>query len=175
MTACHDGYDTATFRSAALGTASNPTLAQRRIVVGLDGSPASLAALRWAADQAFLTGARLEAVTVYEPVAEIAFAFGGYPAVNPINPAMAKQSALAGLESWVHAALEESQADVQLVALADGTPSKALTHLAEGADMLVVGAHHRHGLGLLLGSTAASCVRHAECPVVVVPTGHKPG
>jgi nucleotide-binding universal stress UspA family protein len=166
MTTCHDGYTPATLRGA---TDKDP-LAPHRIVVGVDGSPESLAALRWAADQASLSGSRLEAVNVYEPVAEISFAFGGYPAVNPIDPAMAKHSALVALETCVHRVMRDED-DVEMVALADGSPSKALTHLATGADMLVLGAHHRHGLGLLLGSTAASCVRHAICPVVVVPTG----
>jgi nucleotide-binding universal stress UspA family protein len=166
MTTCHDGYATTDLR-----TTETDTLAHHRIVVGVDGSSESLAALRWAADQAFLSGARLEAVSVYEPVAEISFAFGGYPAVNPVDPAMAKQSALAALESSVHRVLHDGQDSVELVAVADGAPSKALTHLAVDADMLVLGARHRSGLGLLLGSTAASCVRHAGCPVVVVPSG----
>ena len=170
MTTCHDGYAPATMRSAG-----DDTLAHHRIVVGVDGSPESLTALRWAADQAFLSGARLEAVNVYEPVAEISFAFGGYPAVNPIDPAMAKHSALLALETSVHRVLRDGEDDVEMIALSDGSPSKALTKVATGADMLVVGAHHRHGLGLLLGSTAASCVRHAECPVVVVPTGSASG
>jgi nucleotide-binding universal stress UspA family protein len=170
MTSCHDGYTTAELRPAA-----SDTLARHRVVVGVDGSAESLTALRWAANQAFLSGARLQIVNVYEPVAEISFAFGGYPAVNPVDPAMAKQSALAALEGYVHRVLPDDDEDqVELVTLADGAPSKALTQLATDADMLVLGAHHRHGLGLLLGSTAASCVRHAECPVVVVPTrtGH---
>lgn len=166
MTSCHDGYSTAELRPAA-----TDTLAHHRIVVGVDGSPESLTALRWAADQAFLSGARLQVVNVYEPVPEISFAFGGYPAVNPVDPAMAKQSALAAVEGFVNRVLHDHDEDsVEMLALADGAPSKALTHLAVDADMLVLGAHHRHGLGLLLGSTAASCVRHAECPVVVVPT-----
>jgi nucleotide-binding universal stress UspA family protein len=75
------------------------------------------------------------------------------------------------LETFVHRTLKAGDQDIGLVAIADGSPSKALTQLATDADMLVVGAHHRRGLGLLLGSTASSCVRHARCPVVVVPTG----
>jgi nucleotide-binding universal stress UspA family protein len=166
MTTCHDGYPTAGLRRAG-----DDTLAHHRIVVGVDGSPASLAALQWAADQAFLSGARLEVVNVYEPVPEISYAFGGYPAVNPVDPRAAERSALKALEGSVHRAARGGDDDIELVALSDGSPSKALTQLAADADMLVVGAHRRHGLGLLLGSTAASCVRHARCPVVVVPSG----
>jgi len=165
MTSCHDGYSTATLRPA-----TSDALSHHRIVVGVDGSDESLNALRWAADQAFLSGARLQIVNVYEPVSEISYAFGGYPGVSPIDPALVNQGALVALKRDVHRVLRHRDEDqVDLVAVADGAPSKALSEIAGDADMLVVGAHHRSGLGLLLGSTAASCMRHARCPVVVVP------
>ena len=41
------------------------TMAGKRIVVGVDGSPSSMKALRWAIGQAKLTGAEVEAVTAW--------------------------------------------------------------------------------------------------------------
>ena len=161
MTTCHDTYTLDELVPPPLPT-------EQRIVVGVDGSPASMAALRWAARQATCSGGSLEVVEVYEPVSEIAFAFGGYPAVSPVDPAEVRASALVSLRTAVQT-LDEEPEGLRLIAIADGSPSHALTRAARGASMLVVGAHNRHGLGLLLGSTASSCVRHAVCPVVVVP------
>lgn len=138
-----------------------------RIVVGVDGSAESRAALDWAVRHARAAGSHLEAVFVYQPVADVTVAFGGYPAVDPVDRDRARSVA----EDALTKALADVPADVTVdaVVVADGSPSRTLTEIAAGAGMLVVGAHHRSGLGLLLGSTAGSCVRHATCPVVVVP------
>ena len=56
--------------------------------------------------------------------------------------------------------------------LREGTPWKEIIHSAREwpADVIVIGTHGRTGLRrLLLGSTAEGVVRHAPCPVVVVP------
>ena len=52
----------------------------------------------------------------------------------------------------------------------EGDASRILPELSRGAAMLVVG-RHRGGLvrQVLLGSVSAACVRHATCPVVVIP------
>jgi nucleotide-binding universal stress UspA family protein len=51
-----------------------------------------------------------------------------------------------------------------------GSPAKTLIDVARGSRMLVVGSRGRGGLaGMLLGSVSEQCVRHAECPVLVVP------
>lgn len=51
-----------------------------------------------------------------------------------------------------------------------GSPKGEIIRLAEdiGADLIVVGSHGRHGIALLLGSTAASVVHHAKCDVLAV-------
>ena len=56
-------------------TTAQPTEQHGRIVVGVDGSPASLCALEWAVGQASLTGAAVQAVTAWQYPA----AYGGYP------------------------------------------------------------------------------------------------
>jgi nucleotide-binding universal stress UspA family protein len=51
-----------------------------------------------------------------------------------------------------------------------GSPAKTLIDVAKGSRMLVVGSRGRGGLaGMLLGSVSEQCVRHADCPVLVVP------
>lgn len=150
-------------------TSKRPQSGAERIVVGVDDTDESRCALEWAVRQAERTGATVQAVHVYEPVGEVTFAFGGYPAVNPITPALAREAAEKTVETAVHAVSGNGDVDIEQIVLSEGSPSRALTHLAEGASMLVVGAHHRTGFGMLLGSTAGSAVRHAVCPVVVVP------
>ena len=51
-----------------------------------------------------------------------------------------------------------------------GTPKQEIVQLAEQqqVDLIVVGSHGRHGLSLLLGSTANSVLHHAKCDVMDV-------
>ncbi|WP_120340250.1 universal stress protein [Cryobacterium soli] len=50
-----------------------------------------------------------------------------------------------------------------------GAPAKTLIEVSRGSRMLVVGSRGRGGLaGMLLGSVSEQCVRHADCPVLVV-------
>ncbi|HUL13194.1 MAG TPA: universal stress protein [Methylococcaceae bacterium] len=51
-----------------------------------------------------------------------------------------------------------------------GSPKAEIIHLAEQqeVDLIVVGSHGRHGIALLLGSTAASVIHHAKCDVLAV-------
>ena len=51
-----------------------------------------------------------------------------------------------------------------------GVPKQEINNIAEQihADLIVVGAHGRHGIALLLGSTANSVLHHAPCDVLAV-------
>lgn len=56
-----------------------------------------------------------------------------------------------------------------------GTPKEEITTLAaqESVDLIVIGSHARHGLALLLGSTASGVLHHAPCDVLAVRLPHE--
>jgi nucleotide-binding universal stress UspA family protein len=134
-----------------------------RIVVGVDGSPGAAQALRWAARQAGLTGAVLEAIIAWQyPV------FFGWGPVVPEGTdfgAIAERTlgdALSGVlgaerPDWVHAQVIE------------GYPAEVLVAASDGAELLVVGSRGYGGFtDALLGSVSTYCVHHAHGPVTVV-------
>ncbi len=51
-----------------------------------------------------------------------------------------------------------------------GVPGEEIVRIAgqEHIDLIIVGSHARHGLGLLLGSTASSVLHHAQCDVMAI-------
>ncbi|MFF3754662.1 universal stress protein [Streptomyces sp. NPDC002018] len=136
--------------------------ASGRIVVGVDGSPSSEAALRWAVSQAELVGGVVDAVIAWQ-----------YPAAYgwPVMPAEADLSEWAGktLNDSLSRALDpNSSVEVRRHVLS-GDASQALLDTARGARLLVVGNRGHGGFTqALLGSVSQHCVHHAQCPVVIV-------
>jgi nucleotide-binding universal stress UspA family protein len=138
------------------------------IVVGVDGSEGARRALHWAVAEGRRTGSAVEAVTAWH--------WDGL-----------EGSMLAATSPRVERELAEhvSQHELDLV-LADagssspvardvveGPPVKVLLAAARRARMLVLGSHgHGRLHHAVLGSISEECVRHATCPVVVVPLPH---
>jgi nucleotide-binding universal stress UspA family protein len=142
----------------------------RHVVVGVDGSPNSIEALRVAVRLARPDNAHVDVVTAYQPYPPAHFAIG-FPDVyaSPGGVLDAAAEAQATLERAVHEAVGDQPPNLVLRAV-EGGAFEVLTRLAETADMLVIGARGYSGpLAILLGSTAQACVRHARCPVLVVP------
>ncbi|MFJ9775784.1 universal stress protein [Kitasatospora sp. NPDC101157] len=138
---------------------------ERRIVVGVDGSPSSRQALRWAVEQARVTRGVVEAVTAWEYPAT----YGWSVPVEPGGLAQAAGHALADTVAEVVGADRpvEIRERVQC-----GNAAQVLLEAAQEADLLVVGSRGHGGFtGALLGSVGQHCVQHAPCPVVVVRHG----
>jgi nucleotide-binding universal stress UspA family protein len=128
----------------------------RTVVVGVDGSAASEAAVAFAYEEAELTGARLAAVEVRR--AHHAARDGFYE-----ESRLELAEALAG---WHE---KFPQVDVEQRVLS-GYPAHLLAEAARHADCLVVGSHGRGGWHeALLGSTTRSLVHRTHSPLVVVP------
>jgi len=138
-----------------------------RVVVGVDGSSHSLDALRWAAQEARLRHASIEAVYAWRPpyIGEA----GGMAAVAVSWDQLA-DSAQASLDLAVDTVAAEAPDVTFERRCLEGPPALTLVEEAKDAVMLVVGSRGHGGfLGLLLGSVAHHVAHHAPCPVVVVP------
>lgn len=137
-----------------------------RIVVGVDGSDSSVAALRWAVEEARLRDAALEVVHAWEypGVADVA-AIAAYT----ISPAELERGAREVLDAAIAAVGPMPTGVVVTPVVVHGSVASALVDASKGAEMLVVGTRGRGGFaGLLLGSVSQQCVHHARCPVVVI-------
>jgi nucleotide-binding universal stress UspA family protein len=142
-------------------TATESTESRRRIVVGLDGSPASLLALEWAVRQGALTGAVVEAVTAWHFPAT----YGEYQIVDPVDWHSNAQTIQ---DIAVKEVLGDEAASL-VRRVAQGHPVTVLLDAAAGADLLVVGSRGHGGFtGMLLGSVSEHVVAHAPCAVVVI-------
>lgn len=130
------------------------------IVVGFDGSEPSLAALRWAVDEARLRRGKVRVITAWH-----------YPPV----PSSIEDSTVS--DSF-HTA-ERFQAEALKAVASDGVditgtlvrdyPATALLEASKEADILIVGSRGHGGFaGLLLGSVSTQVAHHASCPVLIV-------
>jgi len=155
----HADVPVAVVRAAADGATAE------RVVVGVDGSPESGAALRWAIAEAAARRAVLTVVHAWQ-----APYLGGAPYGVPIDPTPYEESARALLEASI------AEVDVSGLAappervLVCGGATPAILESAELATLVVVGDRGSGGFaGMLLGSVGHSVARHAACPVVLVP------
>ena len=139
-----------------------------RIVVGVDGSPSSRAALAWAVRQAELTGASIDAVTVWHYPVMV----GGY-AWAPVSMVDESADFASIATKELTDAISETvgpDSPVKISAsVQEGNAAQVLLESADGADLLVVGSRGHGGFtGTLLGSVSQHCAHYAPCPLVII-------
>lgn len=141
----------------------------RRVVVGVDGSPASVAAVRYAYDFADRHSCALHAVHVWSEPPEDVFGPARSGGEGQQSPEDEGERLLA--ESLTGLAERHPDVVVQReVAL--GSVAEVLLDHAEAATLLVVGGHGRGALrGAFLGSVSHAMAYHAPCPVAIVREG----
>jgi len=141
------------------------TANQGDIVVGVDHSAVSVAALRWAVSEAAQSGRQVIALRAwsFEPVSDLGAAVAG----SPETVADRERRQLDEVVGEVRA----EHPDVTIRAeLAEHSATVALEEASKTAAMRVLGSHGRGRLlKLLVGSVAEHCLREASCPVVVIP------
>jgi len=139
---------------------------QPGILVGVDGSDSSHAALSYAADLARTLGLPLHAVTVWDNPSLMwrdPYTYFGEPQVD--FEANAKQL----VDAELARVFADEVPDWVTAAAQPGSAARALIDASSEAAMLVVGSRGHGGFaGLLLGSVSSACASHAHCPVLVV-------
>jgi nucleotide-binding universal stress UspA family protein len=140
------------------------------VLVGVDGSPESAAALEYAVAEANRRGARLRVVSTYFPE---------YSVHGHTEPLTASEPAIeVDVEAQIRRMVGEALAGdappppVEIV-VAAGPAAGVLIDKSGEVDVLVLGHRGRGGFAsMLLGSVSLQCVLHARCPVIVVrPSG----
>ena len=142
-----------------------------RIVVGVDGSAGSGAALDWAVSEAQLRDVPVHAVMTWQEPQFYGAAGIGALGMNPSED-MARKLSTATTRAVARLAQDASRGrNVVITSEAvEGPPAEALLLAAEDAAILVVGLRGHGGFaGVLLGSVSQHVVARARCPVVVVP------
>lgn len=178
------------------GGAGTGDAAPREIVVGVDGTADSRAALCWAVDQAGPTGARVRAVAGWAPAAVLGagpvigaepLAAGALPVAGMVPGSAGMVPGSDGLDGgamdaalqdragrWLSAAMADLPPDPQRqvdLQVAQGDAATVMLDAAENAELLVIGNAGRGALaGAVTGSVALRCAHHARCPVVLVPS-----
>ena len=139
--------------------------AQQVVVVGVDGSPESVAALSWAGRYGAATGAVVWALHIWH-----------YPTAGGLPPGITPESVTDEVKANQRKELDEAIAKANLDPSAQveskigyGHPAQVLIEESKNVDLIVVGHRGRGGFtGMLTGSVSMQVVNHAACPVVVV-------
>ena len=141
-----------------------------KILVGVDDSPHSRAALEWIKKAKWPTNTQVIVVSVSRP-AVVAYSVVDAGGLSYLRAAEEEQiKAFEELASRAERDMAQSGFATE-AKVVEGDPRDALVHFAETekADLIVVGSHGRTGLKkLLMGSVASHVVTHAPCSVVVV-------
>jgi nucleotide-binding universal stress UspA family protein len=144
--------------------------ASPRIVVGVDGSPSSRAALRWAVRQAKLTGGTVDAVIAWQLPTVITST--GWTPVYAVEEGDFAQDARKHIDAVIADVVEPADSTLVHTQVVKGHPALVLLGAAAGADLLVIGSRGHGGFAdALLGSVGLHCVHHAHCPVLIMRGG----
>jgi nucleotide-binding universal stress UspA family protein len=159
----HDHEIVDTMRFAEPEPRPRPEPEDQVVVVGVDGSAESRAALHWAIRRAQGTEMAVHVVAVWHRPVQFA------ADVEVPESAFEKEARHWLTDSLPRLAHDEPGAIVRTF-LEQGDPTEVLVQHASRADLLVLGNHGRSALaGVLVGSVALRCAQRAPCPVVLVP------
>jgi nucleotide-binding universal stress UspA family protein len=138
-----------------------------RIVVGVDGTTTSAAAVRWAVQEALLRQVSVHLVVADDHGRRSRAPYAGRPGPNRGNAA---GTALVAAEHLASPALPPGRLSAEL---ADGSAAKVLIDRSADAELLVLGSAYQASQSANdtwppIGPVARACLQGAACPVVVI-------
>lgn len=137
------------------------------IVVGVDGSPQSVLALKWANKLAAPMHATIKAVSAWH----IEVTYGPYVPSDWDGKSMAQEV----LSQALLDAFGDDPPEGLVAECHRGQSAQVLIEQAKSAQMLILGSRGHGGFaGMLLGSVSSACAAHATCPVLVVHASEEP-
>ena len=138
----------------------------RKAIVAVDMSEDSEQVLSAAREMRDCHAMELHLVSVVRPLAEI---YGGMD-MSVISPETLRLEEEAEKQARERLETMGAEAGAASVQLRHGTPAAEVRAAAEAldADLIIIGTHGRHGLGLLLGSTANGVLHGTPCDVLAV-------
>jgi nucleotide-binding universal stress UspA family protein len=138
-----------------------------KIVVGVDGSTSSRAALRWAVRQAMLTGGTVEAVMAWQ--LPMILRTSAWAPIYVDEAAGLEEDARKTLDAVISGEIEPGDSQLVTARVVQGDPAQVLRRAAADADLLVLGSRgHGSFADALVGSVGQYCVHHAHCPVLIM-------
>ena len=140
----------------------------RKILVAVDLSPEARAVLARACELRGLYGAELYLIHVVEPIV-----LGGDYDLVPVMPVEIEETLLQRAKAFLGTLVGEMNIADARQSVEVGSVKHEILRFAEeqDCDLIVIGAHGRHGVATLLGSTANAVLHGTKCDVLCIRLG----
>ncbi len=140
----------------------------KHVLAAVDVSEEASQVLAMARQVADEHGAKLSVATVVKPLTHV---YGGLDMVSYTQISVNfEEEARAQAERQVGAVAKQHGVGSEDIRVTVGSPVTQIVDCADnmGVDLIVIGSHGKHGLGLLLGSTANGVLHRAHCDVLTI-------